>query len=236
MYSLHVQRLALDKRSAGVILGAWPPYSLCVPVGVESRRVETAASSDPGNAADLVSRIRAGDHQAETELVERFGRGVLMILRRSTRNAAISDDLYQDTFRIALEKVRQGDLRDAEKLPAFIVSVARNLVIEHFRRAARHENLTEIAEAERPPHSAPNQLEAVLQQEKAAIVRQVIDELPADRDRQLLFRFYVVEDDKEQICADLGLTSLHFNRVLHRARERYRELYEKALARLERAT
>jgi len=159
-----------------------------------------------------------------------------MILRRSTRNAAISDDLYQDTFRIALEKVRQGDLRDAEKLPAFIVSVARNLVIEHFRRAARHENLTEIAEAERPPHSAPNQLEAVLQQEKAAIVRQVIDELPADRDRQLLFRFYVVEDDKEQICADLGLTSLHFNRVLHRARERYRELYEKALARLERAT
>ena len=198
--------------------------------------METAASGDPGDVADLVSRIRAGDHQAEAELVERFGRGVLMILRRSTRNAAVSDDLYQDTFRIILEKVRQGDLRDAEKLPAFIASVARNLVIEYFRRTARHENLTEIAEVERPPHSAPNQLEAVLQKEKSAIVRQVIDELPTDRDRQLLFRFYVVEDDKEQICEDLGLTSLHFNRVLHRARERYRDLYEKALSRLERAT
>ena len=198
--------------------------------------METAASSDPGNAADLVGRIRAGDHEAETELVERLGRGVLMILRRSTRNAAVSDDLYQDTFRIVLEKVRQGDVRDAEKLPAFIASVARNLVIEYFRRTARHENLNETAEAERPPHSTPNQLEAVLQKEKAAIVRQVIDELPTDRDRQLLFRFYVVEDDKEQICADLGLTSLHFNRVLHRARERYRDLYEKALSRLERMT
>jgi RNA polymerase sigma-70 factor (ECF subfamily) len=54
----------------------------------------------------------------------------------------------------------------------------------------------------------------------------VIDELPTDRDRQLLFRFYIAEDDKERICADLGLTSLHFNRVLHRARERYKELYE----------
>jgi RNA polymerase sigma-70 factor, ECF subfamily len=203
---------------------------------VESRRVETAASSDPGNAADLVGRIRAGDHEAETELVQRLGRGVLMILRRSTRNAAVSDDLYQDTFRIALEKVRQGDVRDAEKLPAFIASVARNLVIEYFRRTARHENLNETAEAERPSHSTPNQLDAVLQKEKAAIVRQVIDELPTDRDRQLLFRFYVVEDDKEQICADLGLTSLHFNRVLHRARERYRDLYEKALSRLERMT
>jgi RNA polymerase sigma-70 factor (ECF subfamily) len=52
----------------------------------------------------------------------------------------------------------------------------------------------------------------------------------------VLFRFYVVEDDKDRICADLGLTSLHFNRVLHRARERYRELYERALSRMERAT
>jgi RNA polymerase sigma-70 factor, ECF subfamily len=198
--------------------------------------VETAASGDPGNAADLVNRIRAGDRQAETELVERFGRGVLMILRRSTRNAAVSDDLYQDTFRIALEKVRQGDLRDSAKLGAFMCSVARNLVIEHFRRTARHENLTEVAEAARPPHFPPNQLEAVLQQERAAIVRQAINELPTDRDRQLLFRFYVLEDEKEKICADLGLTSLHFNRVLHRARERYRELYEKALSRMERET
>jgi RNA polymerase sigma-70 factor (ECF subfamily) len=198
--------------------------------------VETATSTDPGNTPDLVSRIRAGERQAESELVERFSRGVLMIVRRSTRNAAVSDDLYQDTFRIALEKVRQGDLRDSEKLAAFICSVARNLVIEYFRRTARHENLTEMAEAEQPAHSAPNQLEAVLQKEKAALVRQVIDELPTDRDRQLLFRFYVVEDEKEEICADLGLTSLHFNRVLHRARERYRELYERAASRIERPT
>jgi RNA polymerase sigma-70 factor, ECF subfamily len=198
--------------------------------------VETAVSNDSGNAADLVSRIRAGDQQAESELVERFGRGVLMILRRSTRNAAVSDDLYQDTFRIALEKVRQGDLRDSAKLGAFMCSVARNLVIEYFRRTARHEDLTEMAEAERPPHFAANQLEAVLQKETAAIVRQAINELPTDRDRQLLFRYYVLEDEKEKICADLGLTSLHFNRVLHRARERYRELYEKALSRMKRQT
>ena len=230
MYSLHVQRLALDKRSAGVILGAWPPYSLCVPVGVESRRVETAASSDPGNAADLVSRIRAGDHQAETELVERFGRGVLMILRRSTRNAAVSDDLYQDTFRIALEKVRQGDLRDSEKLAAFICSVARNLVIEYFRRPAKEDSLSDIAEGQGPRASDANQEEALERQEKAASVRQVISELPTERDRQVLVRFYIEEHDKERICADLGLTSLHFNRVLHRARERFRELYQKALS------
>ena len=33
---------------------------------------------------------------------------------------------------------------------------------------------------------------------------------------------------KEKICKDWGLSSMQFNRVLYRARERYRELYETA--------
>jgi RNA polymerase sigma-70 factor, ECF subfamily len=208
-------------------------HSFVLPVrrrGKITTQMEPAASSDAGNAADLVRRIRAGDRQAEAELVQRYSRGVTMMVRREARNLAVSDDLYQETFRIAIEKVRQGDLRESEKLAAFICSVARNLAVEYYRRAARHESLTETAEADRPHYFAPNQLDALLQQEKADIVRQVINELPTDRDRQLVFRFYIAEDDKEKICADLGLSSLHFNRVLHRARERYKELYEKAVS------
>jgi len=55
----------------------------------------------------------------------------------------------------------------------------------------------------------------------------VIGELDGDRDRELLFRFYIAEEDKERLCEELGLTSLHFNRVLFRARQRYKELYER---------
>jgi RNA polymerase sigma-70 factor (ECF subfamily) len=50
-----------------------------------------------------------------------------------------------------------------------------------------------------------------------------------ERDIQVLFRSYLAEHDKKQICADLGLTSMQFNLVIHRARERYRELYEQAM-------
>jgi len=50
----------------------------------------------------------------------------------------------------------------------------------------------------------------------------------SERDHQILFRFYLQEQEKAEICRDLGLTSLHFNRVLFRARERYRALYEEA--------
>jgi len=50
-----------------------------------------------------------------------------------------------------------------------------------------------------------------------------------ERDIQALFRFYLAEHDKKQICADLGLTSAQFNLVIHRARDRYRELYKRAM-------
>jgi len=193
--------------------------------------VDVSAASGAGGAADLVSRILAGDGQAEAELVERYSRGVTFVISRETGGASAADDLYQEAFRIALEKIRRGDLREPEKLSGFVLGIARNLVIDYFRRAARQESLTEIDEAAPLSHPAPSQLDELLRKEQAALVRRVIDELPSERDRQALFRFYIAEEEKESICADLGLTGVHFNRVLHRARERYRELYEKAVKR-----
>lgn len=184
----------------------------------------------PGVGADLVGRIIAGDQTAESELIERYTRGVTIILRRECGGDRTAiEDLYQETFRIVLEKLRRGELREPEKLSGFVCAVARNLVIDHYRRTSRRERHTEISDDDPIPALRPSQLDELLHQERAALVRQVIEELPSDRDRRILFRFYIAEEEKEKICADLGLTALHFNRVLFRARERYKELYLKAL-------
>ena len=179
--------------------------------------------------SDLVSRIRGGDQQAETELVERYNRAVMSIIRRALGDATVADDLYQETFCIVIEKIRDGEVREAERLPGFVCGVARNRVIKHFQRAARQERMTESEKAVSLPHPAHDQLEELLRKESADIVRQILEEMTNERDVQVLFRFYLAEDDKEQICSDLGLTSLQFNLVLHRARERYRELYERTI-------
>jgi RNA polymerase sigma-70 factor, ECF subfamily len=188
----------------------------------------TIKSANAG--ADLVSRIMAGDQQAEAELVERYSDGVKIIIRREIGNASVADDLYQEVFRIVIEKIRRGDVREPEKLSGFVCGVARNLVIDYFRRAARQESLREVEEATLLPDPAPDQLEALLRKEQADFARQVLKEMRNERDIQILFRFYLAEEKKEQICADLGLTSLHFNRVLHRARERYLELYQRLIS------
>jgi len=72
-------------------------------------------------------------------------------------------------------------------------------------------------------------LNRLLAAEKAGLVRRLIGELASDRDRQVLFRFYIAEEERERICADLGLTSPELNVVLFRARQRYRKLFEERL-------
>lgn len=171
--------------------------------------------------SDLVKRILAGERAAEEELVRRYHRGISIIIRRIAKDSFTTEDLCQETFRLVLEKVRRGDLREAEKLSGFVCSVARNLAIHHVRRPDPLEGVEEIASFCDP---SPNQLSVLLEKERSTIVRRILKELKSERDRQILFRFYISEEDKEIICADLGLSSQHFNRVLYRARERFREL------------
>lgn len=191
---------------------------------------ELAGNPPPGAdpMSDLVQRILSGDPEAETELVQRFSRALTFLLRRLTRDEAMAEDLYQETFRLVIEKVRRGELREAERLPGFVSSMARNLFLGSARRGGRRQKWQGDPEAtETAPDPAPGQLQKLLAQERAAMVRQVLAELKNDRDREILSRYYIADQDKDVICRDLDLSDLHFNRVLFRARQRYKELFEK---------
>jgi RNA polymerase sigma-70 factor (ECF subfamily) len=188
----------------------------------------------PAPAGGLIERIAAGDPRAEAELVERFGEGLLFLLRRWTRDPGAADDLYQETLRLALQKIRQGEVREPDRLAAFLRALARNLSIHHYRRGAVREGRERPFEPERLEGAAPEAvaegpLQRLLRSEKAGLVRRLIEELGVERDRQVLLRFYIREEEKERICADLGLSGKDFNVVLFRARQRYRKLYEERL-------
>ena len=58
-------------------------------------------------------------------------------------------------------------------------------------------------------------------------MRAAIDELGA-RDRDVVIRFYLRDEDRERICEVHGLTDKHFYRVLCRARQRLRAKLDSA--------
>jgi RNA polymerase sigma-70 factor (ECF subfamily) len=176
--------------------------------------------------AALVERIRAGERNAEQELVERYSRGVSFVIRQLASDRDAVEDIYQETFRLVLEKIRAGAVRDPERLSGFIASSARNLVIEQFRRVSRRREREEPEAGQPIASPAPSQLDHLLREEKSSLVRRVLASLPSDRDRKILYRFYLADEDKDEICAGLDITSLHFNQILCRARERYKKLFE----------
>ena len=157
--------------------------------------------------------------------MEVYGRGIAILLDRHTSGRPEAEDLFQDTFRLVLEKLRRGELREPAKLPGFLAQIARSLAIEHYRKASRRKTDPDSEALEEVAAAASGQLAGLLAREDAAVVRQVIQELGSARDREVLLRFYIAEEDRGRISDDLGLTDLQFNRVLHRARQRYRELY-----------
>jgi RNA polymerase sigma-70 factor (ECF subfamily) len=85
-------------------------------------------------AARLVERIRAGDREAEGELCATYQRGVLVIAAARTRDREAARDLAQDIFIAVLKALREGQLRDPDRLAGFIQGTARNLINNYLRK------------------------------------------------------------------------------------------------------
>lgn len=175
-------------------------------------------------AASLVERIRGGDRTAEQELFDRYSRGLLLLLTARTRDRELAKDLRQDTFVVAIEKLRSDGIDEPAKLAGYLSGIARNLAIGDMRKKVRRRTSSDTDFIAYCADDTPNQVEQMTVAEAARHVRTLLDELPVQRDRDLLTRYYVYDQEKQQICRDLDLDSLHFNRVLFRAKKRFREL------------
>ena len=152
--------------------------------------------------------------------------GLKAQLTRVTRNADVAADLLQDAIVTALNKLRTGEIEHRSQLDGYVYRVALN----HFRNYRRKDksavsdperaNTLEDAAAEaRPARSIQNE-------QWSGVVRRLLGEMSSPRDREVLVRFYLKEEERSALCRSLGLTDLQFNRVIFRARERFRELLE----------
>ena len=177
--------------------------------------------------SEIRSSVAAPEFGSDASL-QQLRAGVLFLLNRMVQEPALAEDLCNETFRIVLERLRRGPLEDPGKLDSFLAQTARNLAMADRRRTSRRKTVTgeQVAidsfadEKSDPSARAESQV-------RATAIRKVLQELPNLRDRQLLVRFYLNDEDKSAICRDLNLTEEHFNRVVYRARERFRVLLDK---------
>lgn len=179
-------------------------------------------------SADFVNRIGQGDRRAEEEFVRRYQRGLIYLLRRRTRDPQLALDLAQETFRIAIEKLRQSPIEQVERVAGYLRGTALNLVIADARKNTRRATSADSDAVEGAADDAAGPFDHTSSEQVQRAVRKLLDELPVPRDREILIRTYLEDEDKASICEALGVDSAHYNRVLFRAKQRFRELVKTA--------
>src|SRR4051812_9511222 len=78
----------------------------------------------------------SADRDATTLLWRQFADPLRNFLRARTRTAADADDLLSEVF-IRIQK-RLPDLREPAKLQGWVYRIARNVVIDHYRKRRDH--------------------------------------------------------------------------------------------------
>lgn len=180
-------------------------------------------------AAEIVERIRRGDAVAEELLARRYGPKLEFILRRHAREPSLAADLRQEALIVVIERLRGDGIAEPEKLAAFLYQIAINLARGEARTYYRRNTHPDFEAVERAATAEPLLADLLERSELARMVRTLLEELGQERDREILRRFYLRDESKESICADLELSAAHFDRVLYRARQRFREILQARL-------
>jgi RNA polymerase sigma factor (sigma-70 family) len=160
-----------------------------------------ASDDDAGFWVSLVRRIQQGDREAEAELARQFYVRVRPMASVQLRWSDAAVDIAQETIVQALEALRAGRLREPEKLPAFVLGIARNLINNHKRKEAQSREVRERPPA-RPVDADPALTR--LDEQQRALVRAALPRLN-QVDRRILLLTLIDGRTPREIAPIVGL-------------------------------
>jgi RNA polymerase sigma-70 factor, ECF subfamily len=166
---------------------------------------------------DLVRRVQQGDTEAFDQLVRAFMRRARAIAGRMTRTPEDADDLVQDAFLRALERIDSFDMR--RPFGPWFFRLLVNVGNDSYRRQAVRATEPErddIAAADPTPHQDAENAEIRRRFEAA------LDQLPP-RQRLIVSSFEVDGMSTEEIATSLGISQVTVRWHLHQGRRALRE-------------
>ena len=150
------------------------------------------------------------------------GRGAFMgFLVKRLGNRADAEDILQDFSLRVL--TRKEQLRDVERMDAWLYTILRSTLNDHYRKGSRRSRLA--AAAAREPEEWVADAPAQMAQLCTCHGGLISDLRPADA--ELIRRIDFGEEDRETVAADLGLSRNALGVRLHRARTSLRDVLTK---------
>ena len=142
----------------------------------------------------LLNNYLAGDRCAISELIERHSQRVRSYIGMMVKDDAIADDIFQETFIKAVNVIDQGRYTDNGKFLSWVLRIAHNRVLDHFRRekSSRQVNESEAGYdmLGTMRFSEPTAEDNIVVGEVEQAIRQLVDELPDEQQEVVRLRYY----------------------------------------------
>jgi RNA polymerase sigma-70 factor (ECF subfamily) len=170
------------------------------------------------NDRQLLQAFADGKQEAVTVLIERHRRRVYDYIRMMVKDPDLADDLFQETFIKVLKSLREKRYVDNGKFLAWVLRIAHNQIIDHFRR---QKQLNQISSEEAGYDLLNNRKLAdqtiedhMISEQIDDDIRRLIDFLPEEQREVVMLRHY--NDMSFKDIADL--TGVSINTALGRMR------------------
>jgi len=86
---------------------------------------------------ELVNSYIAGNRQSLETIIRRHRKRVYAYIYMLVKDHQLAEDLFQDTFMKVIHKLKSGKYNEEGKFLQWIMRIAHNLIIDHFRREKR---------------------------------------------------------------------------------------------------
>ena len=142
----------------------------------------------------LLNNYRSGDQSAISKLIERHKRRVRDYIYMMVKDNDVADDIFQETFIKVIRVIDEGRYTDNGKFLSWVLRIAHNQVIDHFRAQKQNRQLNE-AEAGYDVLGTLRLAERTVEDEIvceqiASDVRRMVELLPDEQREVVMMRYY----------------------------------------------
>jgi RNA polymerase sigma factor (sigma-70 family) len=167
---------------------------------------------------ELIQQFIKGEQSCFEEIIHRHKNKVFAYISLYIRDQALVEDIFQDTFLKVIQSVKAGKYYDAGKFLSWVMRIAHNLIIDHFRRLKQMNTMSnddyESDLFNSKKLSDANIEDNIIRGQIRKDVRALIGLLPDDQREVVILRHYAGLSFKE--IADI--TNVSINTALGRMR------------------
>lgn len=183
----------------------------------------------------LIESFASGNNQAFDVLLGRHQSRVYNFIFSILKDAALSDDAFQETFVKAITTIKQGRYNADGKFSSWILRIAHNIVIDHYRQT-KNESTVSSSQTEYDVFNRRELAEETIEDMMVDVnirddVRHLVRSLPVEQRQVLVMRYYrdmsfkqIAEKTGVSINTALGRMRYAILNLRRMARERHIEL------------